>query len=144
MAPSSGAALPASIGGEPASGFCELYSQSAYDDSVAPPGREVMSVFCQYVPYELADGKTWERYDRAIELSNRSLRENRLHTPTLRTLAAAFVLSKRPEEARETMRALRQLEPGLTVSALRARYPGRDSPQASRFSAALLEAGLPP
>jgi len=85
-----------------------------------------------------------ERYDRAIELSNRSLRENRLHTPTLRTLAAAFVLSNRPDEARETMRALRQLEPGFTVTAWRARYPGRDSPQARRFTAALRAAGLPP
>ena len=83
-------------------------------------------------------------YERAIELATRSLRENRLHTPTLRTLAAAFVFSGRLEEARETMAALRQLEPGLTVGAFRARYPGRDSPQAGRFAAALLAAGLPP
>jgi TolB-like protein/class 3 adenylate cyclase len=85
-----------------------------------------------------------ERYERAIELSTRSLRENRLHTPTLRTLAAAQVLSGRLAEARETMGTLRELEPGLTAGALRARYPGRDSPQAGRFIAALLAAGLPP
>jgi TolB-like protein/CRP-like cAMP-binding protein len=84
-----------------------------------------------------------ERYERAIELSTRSLRENRLHTPTLRTLAAAQVLSGRIDEARETMCRLRELEPGLTVSAFRARYPGRDSPQAARFAAALQAAGLP-
>ena len=30
------------------------------------------------------------------------------------------------------------------VDSLRARYPGRDSPQAGRFTAALREAGLPP
>ena len=84
-----------------------------------------------------------ERYERAIELSNRSLRENRLHTPTLRTLAAALVLSGRIDEARQTMGRLRELEPGLTVSAFRARYPGRDSPQASRFAEALQAAGLP-
>jgi TolB-like protein/CRP-like cAMP-binding protein len=84
-----------------------------------------------------------ERYERAIELSNRSLRENRLHTPTLRTLAAALVLSGRIEEARDIMRGLRELEPGLTVSAFKARYPGRDSPQAERFAAALQAAGLP-
>ncbi|OFZ88562.1 MAG: hypothetical protein A2W21_13410 [Betaproteobacteria bacterium RBG_16_66_20] len=85
-----------------------------------------------------------ERYERAIELSSRSLRENRLHTPNLRTLAAAQVLSGRLDEARETMRRLRELEPGLTVGALRARYPGRDSPQAGVFTGALLAAGLPP
>jgi tetratricopeptide (TPR) repeat protein len=85
-----------------------------------------------------------ERYERAVELSMRSLRENRLHTPTLRTLAAAQVLSGRLDEARETMRELRLLEPALTVGALRARYPGRDSPHAARFTDALLAAGLPP
>jgi adenylate cyclase len=84
-----------------------------------------------------------ERYERAIELSSQSLRENRLHTPTLRTLAAALVLSGRIGEARETVRTLRELEPGLTVGAFRTRYPGRDSPQAERFAAALQAAGLP-
>ncbi|HEV3011489.1 MAG TPA: cyclic nucleotide-binding domain-containing protein [Burkholderiales bacterium] len=85
-----------------------------------------------------------ERYERAIELSSRSLRENRFHTPSLRTLAAALVLSGRLQEAREALRRLRELEPGLTAGALRARYPGRDSPQAGRFIDALLAAGLPP
>jgi tetratricopeptide (TPR) repeat protein len=85
-----------------------------------------------------------ERYERAIELATRSLRENRLHTPTLRTLAAAQVRSGRLVEARETMRELQRLEPTLTVGAFQARYPGRDSPQAADFAAALLAAGLPP
>ena len=85
-----------------------------------------------------------ERYERAIELATHSLRENRLHTPTLRTLAVAQVLSGRLTEARETVHGLRELEPGLTVGAYLARYPGRDSPQAARFAAALLAAGLPP
>jgi tetratricopeptide (TPR) repeat protein len=84
-----------------------------------------------------------EQYDRAIELSMRSVRENRLHTPSLRTLVAAFVHTGRLDEARDTMAELRQLEPGLTASVLEARYPGRDSPQAGRFIGALVEAGLP-
>jgi hypothetical protein len=85
-----------------------------------------------------------EHYERAIELSSRSLRENRLHTPTLRTLAAAYALSGRMDEARSAMAELRQFEPALTAGALSARYPGRDSPQAARFISALVEAGLPP
>jgi adenylate cyclase len=84
-----------------------------------------------------------ERYERAIELAELSLRENRLHTPTLRTLAVAQVLSDRVSQARETMRRVRELEPGLTVATFRARYPGRDSPQFARFAAALEAAGLP-
>jgi phytoene dehydrogenase-like protein len=42
--------------GEPRIGFAELYFQTAYDPSVAPPGRHTMSAFAQYAPYELADG----------------------------------------------------------------------------------------
>jgi tetratricopeptide (TPR) repeat protein len=84
-----------------------------------------------------------ESYERAIELSSRSLRENSLHTPTLRTLVAALVLSGREAEARAAMSRLRELEPGLTASVLRVRYPGRDSPHAGRFIGALEEAGLP-
>ena len=53
------AAVEASRRGEPAIGFAELYFQSAYDASVAPPGKQVMSVFAQYAPYELAEGD-WE------------------------------------------------------------------------------------
>ena len=32
------AAVESARRGEPAIGFCELYFQSAYDDSVSPPG----------------------------------------------------------------------------------------------------------
>jgi phytoene dehydrogenase-like protein len=53
------AAVEASRRGEPAIGFAELYFQSAYDASVVPPGKQAMSVFAQYAPYELAEG-TWE------------------------------------------------------------------------------------
>lgn len=38
--------------------WCELYFHTAYDPSVAPVGCHAMSVFAQYVPYELAEG-TW-------------------------------------------------------------------------------------
>jgi adenylate cyclase len=84
-----------------------------------------------------------EHYNRAIELSVASLRENRLHTPSLRTLAAAFADTGRLEEARHAMAELRRLEPRLTATILEARYPGRDSPQGQRFIDALIAAGLP-
>jgi tetratricopeptide (TPR) repeat protein len=84
-----------------------------------------------------------ERYDRAIELASRSLRENCLHTPSLRALAVAQVLSGRLDDARESVNRLRALEPRLTVRTFKTRYPGRDSPQAERFAAALQAAGLP-
>lgn len=51
--------------GEPAPGWCELYFQTAYDPSVAPPGKHTMSVFAQYAPYTLATG-TWDERRAAI------------------------------------------------------------------------------
>ena len=51
--------------GEPAPVWCELYFQTAYDTSVAPPDHHTMSVFAQYAPYELASG-TWDERRDAI------------------------------------------------------------------------------
>ncbi|MGH2961306.1 MAG: phytoene desaturase family protein [Solirubrobacterales bacterium] len=56
-------AFEACTRGEPRIGFAELYFQTAYDPSVAPPGRHTMSAFCQYAPYELADGGWDSRRD---------------------------------------------------------------------------------
>jgi phytoene dehydrogenase-like protein len=44
------AAFEAAERGELSVGFTEVYSQTAADPSVAPPGRHVISVFCQYAP----------------------------------------------------------------------------------------------
>jgi phytoene dehydrogenase-like protein len=38
--------------GEAAVGFGEIYLQTGYDPSPAPPGKHLMSVFGQYAPYE--------------------------------------------------------------------------------------------
>jgi adenylate cyclase len=84
-----------------------------------------------------------ERYERSIELAEHSLRENCFHTPSLRTLAAAQVLTGRVREARETVRKLLVLEPRLSVGAFRTRYPGRESPQFEKYAEALYVAGLP-
>jgi TolB-like protein/class 3 adenylate cyclase len=86
---------------------------------------------------------TAARYECAIAFAQQSLRGNRLHTPSLRSLATAQVLVGRISEARETIRELLTIEPNLTVSGFRARYPGRESPQFEVFAAALHTAGLP-
>jgi phytoene dehydrogenase-like protein len=41
--------------------WTEIYLQTAYDPSVAPPGRHVMSVFSQYVPHTFAQGD-WDTH----------------------------------------------------------------------------------
>jgi phytoene dehydrogenase-like protein len=49
--------------------WCELYFQTPYDPSIAPPGKHVLSAFCQYVPYTWADGGTWD--DHRSDVGNR-------------------------------------------------------------------------
>ena len=51
--------------GEPAPRWAELYFHSAYDPSVAPEGKHVMSVFAEYAPYTLATG-SWEERREAV------------------------------------------------------------------------------
>jgi phytoene dehydrogenase-like protein len=53
--------------------WCELYFQSAHDNTVAPRGQHTMSVFAQYVPYSFKDG-TWDsRRDEVRTLALRSI-----------------------------------------------------------------------
>lgn len=46
----------ARAGGLPDRLWTELYFQTAFDDSVAPAGAHLMSVFAQYVPYNFTQG----------------------------------------------------------------------------------------
>jgi phytoene dehydrogenase-like protein len=48
----------------PARVWTEIYLQTAYDPSVAPEGRHVMSIFSQYVPHTFASG-TWDDHREA-------------------------------------------------------------------------------
>ena len=61
--------------------FIEAVIPSVYDDSLAPPGRHILSAFCQFGPYHLAEGD-WqtekEKFgDRVTELLTR-------HAPNFR------------------------------------------------------------
>ena len=58
--------------GHPAPSWAEVYFPSAYDPTVVPPGGHVMSVFAQYVPYELAEG-SWDA--RRQEIADAALGE---------------------------------------------------------------------
>jgi phytoene dehydrogenase-like protein len=53
--------------GQPSPRWCELYFQTAYDATVAPPEAHTMSVFAQYVPYTLASGTWDERRDEIAD-----------------------------------------------------------------------------
>jgi phytoene dehydrogenase-like protein len=47
--------------------FFNIHSQSAIDPTVAPPGKHTLSIFAQYVPYELAEGSWDERRDEIAQ-----------------------------------------------------------------------------
>jgi phytoene dehydrogenase-like protein len=46
--------------------WTELYFQTAFDPTVAPPGVHTMSVFAQYVPYQFAQGD-WDSNRERVE-----------------------------------------------------------------------------
>jgi adenylate cyclase len=83
-------------------------------------------------------------YATAIDCLQRSLRENRMYTAPQKVLAISFALSGQIDRARQVVADLLELEPSLTVSEFRGRYPGSASAHVERFCAALAEAGVPP
>lgn len=44
----------------------EIYIPSTLDDSLAPPGRHVMSLFCQHYNYDLPDGMSWDNLKEQV------------------------------------------------------------------------------
>lgn len=53
--------------------WTELYFQSAHDETVAPEGMHVMSVFAQYVPHTFAEGHWESRREEAGDLAIHSI-----------------------------------------------------------------------
>ena len=84
------------------------------------------------------------QYDRAIELAQRSLRLDRSHSSTLRTLAISQHRSGRVEDARKTVREVLALDPTLTVSRYLSRHPAAEFATGKLWAQVLGEAGLPP
>lgn len=83
------------------------------------------------------------RLERAADLAQRSLRANRMHTSTYRTLAIAQVLGGNAGDAHQTVKRLLELEPDFSVARFLARAPAGSSPIGLRFAQALAEAGVP-
>jgi len=85
-----------------------------------------------------------ERYERAIELARRSLRANRMHVSSFRTLAMSQWQCGRHEDARITVGELMKVEPMLTVSTWLERSPSNAYPMGKVCADALRNAGVPP
>jgi adenylate cyclase len=83
------------------------------------------------------------RYKDGLKLAKRSLRANRTHTSTLRTMAVAEWQLGLRDDARKTVQELRRLEPALTVSRFLERSPAAPYETGKEWSNALRQAGLP-
>lgn len=84
-----------------------------------------------------------KRYERALELSKRSLRSNCKHTSTLRVMAVAQHELGMHDEARATVQQLLQLDPSLTVSGWLERSPASPYAIGKQTASALQKSGLP-
>ena len=82
-------------------------------------------------------------FKHALEIAKRSLRANRSHSSTLRTIAIAEWQLGRKDQARQAVQELLRLEPSLTVSGFLERSPAADYETGRDWSAVLEKAGLP-
>lgn len=82
-------------------------------------------------------------YETGIALASASLRANRMHHSTLRTLAIAQSLGGRMDDARATVQRILQAQPSLTVSAFMRNSPASPFEHGRRIANALRLAGLP-
>lgn len=83
------------------------------------------------------------KYEKAITLCQRSLGENPMFVSAQRILTISLALAGRFEQAKRAREELMKLEPNLTVSGWRSRYPGSASEHTERFCEALAMAGIP-
>lgn len=57
----------ARAGGESEEPLIECFLQTPTDESLAPPGKHILSIFAQYFPYDRADGWTAAKRDAAAD-----------------------------------------------------------------------------
>ena len=84
-----------------------------------------------------------EDYERALKLSQLSLRANRGHTSTLRVQAVAQMRLNQTEDARLTGQKLLSLQPNMRVSTWLQNSPSRNFPVGKAFSETLRDIGIP-
>jgi adenylate cyclase len=84
-----------------------------------------------------------KNFQLAANLAKRSLRANRMHTSSWRTLAVAYVGLGQIDAAKSAVRSLLELEPDLTVSKFFKRSPSAAYWTGKDWATALEAAGLP-
>lgn len=67
--------------------FIEIFSQSPTDPTMAPPGKHVLSCFCQFFPYEVK-GRSWDDGLRE-EMADRIVEKLSEYAPNMRNAVIA-------------------------------------------------------
>jgi class 3 adenylate cyclase/Tfp pilus assembly protein PilF/TolB-like protein len=116
----------------------EAYAAGQRALEVAPLGPLRYYQCCLAGHAALFDGRASE----AVTLLETSLALNANHSPTLRMLVVAYHDIGQLASARQALRALRRLEPELTVASYLARSPGGHVHRA-RFADVMAAVGLP-
>jgi tetratricopeptide (TPR) repeat protein len=83
------------------------------------------------------------RYERALELAQRSLKANRKHTSTLRVMTVAQWLLGQRDEARKTVQELLRLQPTMTVGGWLKSSPAASYELGRRAAEVWRQAGVP-
>jgi len=83
------------------------------------------------------------QYQRALDLSKRSLRLNRTHSSTLRVMLVSLWHLERTVEARQTAAQILMLEPGFKVSTFLERSPSAPFEIGRVIAETLEKAGIP-
>ena len=82
-------------------------------------------------------------YEEALSWAEKVVRDKPNYQLALRIFAAANALTGRQEEAQQTVKLLRQLDPELRISNLKDRYPLRRAEDLARWADGLRIAGVP-
>lgn len=83
------------------------------------------------------------QYDTAIELARESLRRNKAHASTHKTLVLALSLAQRQDECAHAAAELMKVAPGYTVASFLSSSPLAASPDRQLFADAFVAAGIP-
>ncbi|MEM9500162.1 MAG: winged helix-turn-helix domain-containing protein [Pseudomonadota bacterium] len=96
-----------------------------------------------YLALSAGANLTAGNYDRALDLTRASLRQNRTHTSTLRMLVALNKLTGKDADAHAAVTELMRLQPDLRVSQWLASSPSAEFSVGRRVADALRDAGVP-
>ena len=117
-------------------------TQASVDEAQIAADLSPIDPLKYYYDMILACGHSMNRnYARAIELTQRSLKANRYHQPTIRVLMHAQAENGLWGDAKNTLDSLLQINPSLTVSSYLA--VGADSASRQQVATVLRRLGLP-